>query len=215
MLNNELKKVNEDLIKYIESNIFPEYEKNDKGHRIDHIKTVLKRSFKFAEQVENINYDMVYTIASYHDVSHHIDRKNHEKLSAEMLAKDANLLSFFTKEQIEIMANAVEDHRASSKSEPRNIYGKIVSTADRTADINMPLKRTYEYTLTHFPEMSLEENIERSYLHIKEKFGEQGYAVDKVYFKDEEYELFLSQIRELTKDIETFRKEFLRVNKLD
>ena len=77
--------INKDLINYIENNIFPSYEKNDSGHNLDHIKYVIERSLKFANTVKGINYDMVYVIASYHDIGDSIDRKNHEKASAMML----------------------------------------------------------------------------------------------------------------------------------
>ena len=74
-------KLNKDLQKYIEENIFPSYSKNDLGHNLDHIKYVINRSLKFANEVKDINYDMVYTIAAYHDIGHFIDAKNHEKIS--------------------------------------------------------------------------------------------------------------------------------------
>ena len=64
--------INEDLKKYIEENIFPEYSKNETAHNIEHIKYVIRRSFKFADTVPNINYNRVYTIAAYHDIGHYI-----------------------------------------------------------------------------------------------------------------------------------------------
>ena len=71
------KKINSDLISYVEKEIFPIYETFDKGHNLDHIKYVIDRSFKFASRVPDINYDMVYVIAAYHDIGHFIDAKNH------------------------------------------------------------------------------------------------------------------------------------------
>ena len=42
--------------------------------------------------------------------------------------------------------DAIEDHRASSNHEPRTIYGRIVSTADRTIiDIDNTIRRSYSY----------------------------------------------------------------------
>ena len=74
--------INKELKEYIENNIFPEYNKNDEGHNLDHIKYVIERSLKFAKIVQDINVDMVYTIAVYHDLGHHIDKKNYEKISS-------------------------------------------------------------------------------------------------------------------------------------
>ena len=119
-------KINDKLKTYIEKNIFPSYERNDLGHNLDHIKYVIDRSMRFANEVEGINLDMVYTIAAYHDIGHYIDARNHEKVSAEMLLADENLKEFFTEEEIKTMSEAVYDHRASLEGEPRSIYGKIV-----------------------------------------------------------------------------------------
>ena len=199
--------IRKELKEYIENIIFKEYEKNEKGHGINHIKYVIKRSLKFSKQIENIDEEMVYTVAAYHDIGHHIDKDNHEKISAQILLKDNNLKEFFTQEQINIMALAVEDHRASNKKEPRNIYGKIVSSADRNTSVEEMLKRTYSYNKKHYPNLNEKEIIKECYKHIKNKYGKDGYATKKMYFKDEEYDNYLKKTNELTQNKETFIKE--------
>ena len=72
------------LISYIQNNIFPEYSKNDDGHNLKHIEYVIDRCMRFSAQFDNIDLDMLYTIAAFHDIGHHIDKKNHEKLSAQI-----------------------------------------------------------------------------------------------------------------------------------
>jgi len=206
--------INKDLIKYIEENIFPSYKKNDEGHNLEHIKYVIDRSIKFANSITEINYDMVYTIASYHDIGHYIDAKNHEKISSEMLLNDIKLRDYFDEEQIKIMSDAVYDHRASLNIIPRSIYGKIVSSADRNTSIDSILKRSYEYVVKHNPNFSLEEIINECREHVKNKFGNNGYATDKMYFKDEEYEGFLIGIDNLVNDDIKFRERFIEVNNL-
>ena len=119
--------IREDLLNYIKKNIFSRYGSNKNGHGLDHILYVINRSLNFASSIENINMEMVYVIAAYHDIGHSIDPDNHEKVSADILRADKKLREFFSDEQIEEMAIAVEDHRASSKSNPRTIYGEIVS----------------------------------------------------------------------------------------
>lgn len=212
---NNINKINEELKEYIEKNIFPEYMQNDLGHNLDHIKYVIERSLKFASTLNDINYNMVYTIASYHDIGHHIDAKNHEKVSSEILLNDTNLKTFFTDDQINIMADAVYDHRASLEGEPRSIYGKIVSSADRNTRIDIILKRTYEYRIKHNPEYNLEEIIEVSRIHILDKFGKKGYATEKMYFDDAEYKAFLEEIATLVIDKEKFRERYIKVNKIN
>ena len=93
MKNNKIL-INNELKKYIETEVFPEYQKNEPGHNIDHINYVINRSFKFAQTVPKINYDIVYTIAAYHDIGHHIDPKNHEIESAKIMQKDEFLKHF-------------------------------------------------------------------------------------------------------------------------
>ena len=58
--------MNEELVKYIENEVFPKYDKNEEGHGIKHIKIVIKRSLELAKDYD-VNLNMVYTIASYHD----------------------------------------------------------------------------------------------------------------------------------------------------
>lgn len=208
-------KIDEKLQKYIENNIFPSYARNDQGHNLDHIDYVIKRSLKFAKNIKEINYDMVYTIAAYHDLGHYIDAKNHEKVSAEILTKDRNLKKFFNNEQIKIMSEAVYDHRASMNGEPRSIYGKIVSSADRNTLIEGPLKRTYAYRKQHRPNAPLEETIEESRQHIINKFGKKGYAKGKMYFEDLDYQKFLEDISALAENEQEFKKKYLEVNNLN
>lgn len=207
-------KLNTELLKYIETNIFPEYEKNDLGHNIEHINYVIEKSLKHAKSLTDLNINMVYTIAAYHDIGHHIDAKNHEKVSAQILKKDSSLKEYFNEEEINIMSEAIEDHRASLEYIPRSVYGKMISSADRNTSIEEPLKRTYEYRIKHNPNDSLEKIIEESRKHILEKFGKDGYAKDKIYFGKEEYERFLKNITDLAENEEEFKKKYIEVNGL-
>ena len=197
--------VNSELEKYIEEKVFPEYAKNEVGHGIKHINHVIKRSMELVnENSLDVNLDMVYTIAAYHDIGHHIDSKKHEIISADIMSKDKGLKAFFSSEELKIIKEAIEDHRASSDHEPRSIYGKIVSSADRNNTINDCLERTYTYGKRLNPNLTDEELFERAYNVLVDKFGENGYA--KFYFKDSEYERFLKNIRKLLIDKEKFIK---------
>ena len=198
------REINNELKEYIENNIFPIYNKNDQGHNLDHIRYVINRSFKFADTVPGINYNIVYTVASYHDVGHHIDPKKHELVSAEIMYDDDKLKEFFNDEERIIIKEAIEDHRASSNHEPRSIYGKIVSTADRNNTVEDCLRRSYSYNKKLHPEYNEEQIFEDCHYHLNDKFGENGYA--KFFFKDEEYEKFLKDIRELLSDKNKFIK---------
>ncbi|MBR6949807.1 MAG: HD domain-containing protein [Bacilli bacterium] len=204
--------INIKLKKYIEEFVFPEYNKNESGHGINHIKDVIKRSFELVEENHlDVNMDMVYVIAAYHDIGHYIDSKTHEIISAEIMFKDKNLSNFFNEKQLKIIKEAIEDHRASSKNVPRSIYGKIVSSADRSNKVEECLSRTYTYGKKLNPTASDEELFLNAYNALLNKFGKDGYA--KFYFKDSKYELFLKEIRELLKDKDKYintQREFIK-----
>ena len=202
--------INSDLQTYIEKKILVQYALNDSGHSAEHIEYVIRRSILFAEQFENINIDMVYTIAAYHDIAHHIDKKNHEKLSAEIFFADEQIERFFTDEQRIIMMQAIEDHRASLDSVPRSVYGKIISSADRSTDAEEFLRRTHAYTLKYFPDSTPEQVIDRAYEHTLDKYGKNGYA--KHYVSDTEYESFREYIDLLLQDRAAFEIKYREIN---
>lgn len=204
--------INKDLENYIQAQILPEYKKNDSGHSFEHIDYVLERCFKFAEQFPNIDCNILYTIATFHDIAHHIDKANHEKLSAEIFCDDKKMKEFFTEEERIIIKEAIEDHRASANSEPRSAYGKIISSADRSTDIDDFLRRTHAYTLKHFPICTKEEALKRAYEHTEQKYGKEGYA--KHYVKDEEYENFRESINLLLSNKEKFEEKYCKTNNI-
>ena len=204
--------INLELQSYINKNIIPLYALNDGGHSLSHIDYVVRRSLAFAKQYEGINLDMVYTVAAFHDIAHHIDKKNHEKLSAEVFYSDERMKSFFTQEQRIIIKEAIEDHRASLEGVPRSDYGKIISSADRSTDAEEFLRRIHAYTLRYFPGISEEEIVERAYKHTLEKYGDKGYA--KHYVIDEEYEKFREYINLILKDKAVFSEKYKQINQV-
>ena len=204
--------MNDKLLDYIENNVFPQYAKNEQGHGIEHIKYVIERCMRFAEQFDNIDLNILYTIAAFHDIGHHIDKKNHEKLSAEMFYNNMNMTQFFTEEERIIIKEGIEDHRASCDSVPHSDYGKIISSADRSTDVNEFLKRTHSFTLKYEPNLNQSEIIERAYNHTKEKYGDSGYA--KNYVVDDEYNKFKNTILELLNNKEKFKQYYIKVNNL-
>ena len=198
--------VNEKLKRYIEQSVFPQYKLNDKGHQIEHIKYVINRCYKLSKNM-NIDIDMLYVIAAYHDIGHHVDYKNHEKVSAQIMYNDANLKKFFSNEHL--MKEAIEDHRASLDREPRSIYGKLLSSADRNIDVDDSLKRIYLYSITHFNKLSEEETIEECYKHTLKKFGNNGYA--NFFLEDNDYNNYLKELHNLLSNKEKFIERLKKI----
>ena len=195
--------VNNELRKYIENNIYPLYENNYIGDGIDRVYYVIKRSEQIIEENDlNVDDNILFAVISYHDLRKNNDEKSHEKVSSEIMFNDEFLKDFFTEEQREIIKEAIEDQRANAENEPRNIYGKILSSASRNSSIEQTLKRSYIYGKKKNPNFSDEEIFEGAYEALLNKFGENGYA--KFYFKDSTYEKFLKDIRSLLSNKEEF-----------
>lgn len=203
------KELNEELVEYIEKKIFPLYDRNEFAHGINHIKTVIRRSLELADGYD-VDFNIVYTVAAYHDLGHFIDRKRHEIISAEMFMKDENIKRWFADEQRMVIKEAIEDHRASCNHVPRTIYGKIVSTADRTiVDMDNTIKRSYTYGKKNYIGLSEEEQFDKVYEHLVEKYGESGYA--KVYLEDKEFDEAVSKLRQALENREEFIERVKRV----
>lgn len=207
-----MKQINPEVLQYIGNEILPKY-KELKGHTDSHITDVIERSLKIAETLDDVNPDMVYVIAAYHDLGRLIDNETHHLESAKMLRADKTLKSFFTDEEIEIMAEAVEDHRASLKGDPRNLYGKIVSSADRSCDIDEILIRAYDYNRTLHPDYTEEQTIETIRLVLRGKYIPGAYGDKKMYFRTPEYDAFLKRVEEITSTPEGFYKIQTEFNK--
>ena len=163
-----------ELIYLIEEEIMPRYEDFDKAHDCRHAFTVMSHSLQLTKFYD-VDIAMVYTIAAYHDLGLSEGRDTHHTASARIVREDERLRQFFTQEQIETIADAVEDHRASNTREPRTIYGKIIAEADRIIDADTIMTRTVQYGLSHYPTLTKEEHIERAVTHIHEKYGRGGY----------------------------------------
>ncbi len=198
--------VNQELLSYIKTNVFKEYEKNGKAHDISHIMYVLNRAYEISKKY-NINYDLLYITVSYHDIGDHIDREHHEIVSAKIMQEDKNLDRFISSKEKNIVKEAIEDHRASNPNIPRNIYGKILASADKNISIDEYFLRAICYSFEHFQNHNRNEHIQRVYDHAQEKFGVNGYAVKKYYVDDDKYKKYLDDLQELIKDKEKFDKK--------
>lgn len=164
------------LIDEIKSRITDIYNSFDEGHKMDHIDEVIEHSDEIVSELNlDVDITLVYIIALFHDIGIQYGRDNHHITSAEILRKDDFINSMFTIDEINIMAEAIEDHRASSNNEPRSIYGKIISEADRVINIDKIIFRTISFNTKNYPEYNINEIIDESYNHIRKKYGDGGY----------------------------------------
>ncbi len=166
--------MNPSLVEYIESDIIPRYAAFDKAHRDDHARTVIDRALAMGEAYD-IDRDMLYAAAACHDLGLAVDRKTHHLESGRIIRADARLREWFSPEQIETIAQAAEDHRASATTPPRSIYGRLVAEADRLIVPETIIRRTIQFGLSHYPELDREGHWERTLEHLHEKYAEGGY----------------------------------------
>ncbi len=194
--------VNPALKAYVEAEILPRYTHFDKAHQLDHIETVIRQSAALYDMLSAqgiaLDPDMVYTIAAYHDLGIVNGRENHHTDSGKILMADPELKKYFTEGQLLTMKEAVEDHRASSKDEPRSIYGRIVAEADRQIDPRTIIVRTLQYGLEHYPELDKAGHFARAEAHLHEKYGEGGYL--RLWFPESENARKLAELRRLIAD---------------
>lgn len=200
--------MNPELQAYIEREILPRYEHFDAAHRTDHVRTVIDQSLALARNYE-VDTDMVYTIAAYHDTGLVHGRERHHLDAGRILAEDAMLRRWFSEEQIATMREAVEDHRASSDHEPRTIYGRIVAEADRVIDPETILRRTVQYGLANYPALDREGHYARCVAHLQEKYAEGGYL--RLWITESENARRLGELRAIIRDREALRRLFDRL----
>lgn len=194
-----------DLKHYIETEILPRYAGFDKAHRQDHAARVINESLRLCAFYET-DPRMVYVIAAYHDAGLVQGRERHHLVSGELLAADQRLRVWFDENQIQIMREAVEDHRASSDHEPRSIYGKIVAEADRLIDPDATLRRTVQYGLKHYPQLDKEAQYKRFVQHLRDKYGEGGYL--KLWIAQTDNAVRLAVLRRLISNPARLRERF-------
>ena len=200
--------VNPDLREYVTGNIIPRYRKFDKGHAESHVNMVIDRALKLACRYD-VNPDMVYTAAAYHDLGVEEDRKTHNIISARMIRDDAALWRWFSPEQIDTIADAAEDHRASLGYEPRTIYGKITAEADRLIFPEMVVERCIQYGRAKHPDLDKEGQWERVAAHLEEKYGRNGYL--KVWLPESSNAAELEKLRDIIDDKTSLREMFDRL----
>lgn len=189
-----------ELKEYIENNIIPLYQSLDFAHRGNHVHDVTKRALAIAKDYD-LDLNMMYVISAFHDVGLIYGRQDHHLQGAIMLENDTFIKTFFSKEEIKVMKEAVEDHRASNKHEPRSMYGKVICEADRGEPVDVIIARALLFA--DKDGMTFNELFPLVDKHIKEKYGEGGYI--KVWLKTTYMQTMQEELWALLKDKETFK----------
>ena len=195
----------ESLHNYIYREIIPKYAAFDKAHREDHAMMVIDRALSMGKQYD-IDEEMLLTAAACHDLGLSVNRESHHSESGRIIREDKRLSEWFSPGQIETIAQAAEDHRASAKTLPRSIYGRIIAEADRLIVPETIIRRTVQFSLSHYPELDKEGHWRRTLEHLHEKYAEGGYL--HLLIPGSPNEAPLKQLREIIKDEQRLRTIF-------
>lgn len=197
--------VNLDLMAFIEQNILPKYNEFGLSHGLGHVQHVIRGSLELAKRM-GADVNMAYTVAAYHDIGMSGPRAIHHLTGGKILAADARLKRWFSPEQIRIMREAVEDHRASASHSPRSIYGKIVAEADRDLDPEHVFRHAVQFGLENEPGKNREEQWRRFLAHLQEKYSNTGYI--KLWIPNSPNEKHLKAIRNIIENPDKLRQQF-------
>lgn len=203
-------KVNLDIMEFVEQQILPRYNAFGKSHGLGHVQRVIHNALELV-QTTGADINMVYVAAAYHDLGMEGPRAVHHITSGKILTADARLKRWFSPEQIRIMKEAVEDHRASSSRAPRSIYGKIVAEADRELEPKIVFTRTILYGLENYPEKNDVEQWQRFRDHIQEKYSRNGYI--RLWIPNSPNAKRLESIRKIYENESELKKIFDRIYK--
>ena len=197
-----------DLVEFIETQILPQYASFDRAHNMEHVTRVIRRSMELVKTT-GADINMAYAIAAYHDLGMCGHRADHHIRGGKILAADTRLRKWFSPEQIKIMKEAVEDHRASASRAPRSIYGKIVAEADRDIDTQIVIRRTIQYGLSNYPELDKEGQWQRFKEHLDNKYSKDGYI--RLWIPNSPNAIKLNELRNLITQPDKLREALERI----
>ncbi|MBR5661908.1 MAG: HD domain-containing protein [Bacteroidales bacterium] len=198
-------RLNSALRRYVEREIIPRYSSFDKAHKEDHAWSVIDEALRLAGYYD-VDKNMVYAAAAFHDTGLVEGRERHHLVSGDIIRDDPRLPEWFSPDQIETIAQAAEDHRASGKTPPRSIYGKIIAEADRDIIPMKILRRTIQFGLEHYPELDKEAHWRRFVEHLHEKYYYGGYL--KLFIPESKNAPKLEELRRIIADEDKLRQLF-------
>ena len=197
--------VPESLKTWVEDEVLSQYDAFDAAHRRDHARRVIARAMQLQPS------PMAYAAAAMHDLGLCEGRETHHLASGRIIRACQPLRQWFSEEEVEQIAQAAEDHRASAKEPPRSMLGAIVAEADRDVEPETIVRRTVEYSLSHYPDYDREQHWQRCLEHLHEKYAEGGYI--KLWLPDSPNAAPLAELRTLIKDKASLRELFERLLK--
>lgn len=209
---------------YIYEEIVPKYSAFDAAHKEDHAMTVISQAMELMQRRDawlaahpqaheiwrsEINPCVMLAAAACHDLGLANGRERHHLDSGVIIRADERLREWFTESEIETIAQAAEDHRASGKGDPRSIYGMIVAEADRVIEGETIIRRTIQFGFKHYPGLDRAGHIARAVEHLNEKYGRGGYL--KLWIPWSDNAVRLAALQDLIADTPALIREVERI----
>lgn len=157
---------------------------NDSAHDFEHVMRVFKNAQNICKK-ENANEKLVLSAVLLHDIISYQKSDNRSKLSSIKSAEESKkiLKKFnFTKEEIQIVSDAIRDHSFSRNKIPATIEGKILQDADRLDAIGaIGIARVF----------AVGGSEKRPFYNIKDPFCKNREPDDKIWTLDHFYRKLL------------------------
>lgn len=216
--------MSDELHRYVYDELVPRYASFDQAHREDHALTVISQAMTLADGLDGwlgenpdaediwrvpVDRDVLLVAAACHDLGLVNGRERHHLDSGIIIRADRRLRQWFDESQIELIAQAAEDHRASGRSAPRSIYGMLVAEADRVIEGDTIIRRTIQYGLKNYPDLDREGHVVRAIGHLREKYGRGGYL--KLWIPWSDNAMRLSRLQDIIADDTSVRQEVERI----
>lgn len=153
------------------------YAGHDLAHRIDHVIAVTDLALAYNRKLGlDLREDMIIVAGMLHDLFNS-DRENHHTLGGQYIREqDIDFLNKFTPSERDLMAMAVEQHRASYKGEYSSMYSRVIASADRGApSFKSTVRRAYGYAKKQAGgdhAVAVQSTVD----HLVDKFGANGYC---------------------------------------
>jgi exopolyphosphatase/pppGpp-phosphohydrolase len=180
------------------------YRMNDGAHQVQHFNAVEVCGNEINNRLK-LGFDpkLIMLVAYLHDMYAFI-RFNHHEMSAHFVrTTDDPIIMGLSPEDRELVALGCQEHRASRKERFTCEFSALMNAADRELPGNVPqmLERAIQYRLDDQNLENTPEDRSKVYAdavaHIKEKFGDGGYAnYPELYLK-----CFAVELEQQRKDI--------------
>lgn len=199
--------------------ILSKYYNNSKSHGLDHVREVSRRALEIKYGYPDIDFEcndiMIILAGLFHDIMSEQNREHHETVGAEIFLKEIKKFTFIdilSEEEINKVAEAITQHRASYKGKYSNKFCELMAAADRDKpDLFKIIRRSYNFIRENDSRLKEEEILEEVKKHLIDKFSRDGYMKYPEFYA-KIYELELNCLWD---DIDMLKNDNLKIQHED